>query len=181
MVGLRRQEPDSSMFYKRLSIVFVFAACTHTGTRATSTLAIPTPSVQVGVCGEPGRDGVMGKTPSTEHADRDLDGDGRAESIVVDRSMCTDAGNCYWNVFTRPSAQPGDCARYVGTFAGAALEPLAARGEDNMSDVRAYWKQSGNRLLLESYRFTRGGYQIGEVVSCKRAADDRRECADSAR
>ena len=175
------ERPIRPMFHKRLSILFVFAACMHPQPHATSTLVIPSSSVQVGGCGQPGRDGVMGKPSHVEHADRDLDGDGHVETIVVDRSMCTEEGNCFWNVFTGPAAQPGDCARYVGTFAGAALEPLAARGEDNMSDVRAYWKQAGDRLLLQSYRFTRGGYQIGEVLSCKRAADDRLECADTAR
>ncbi|MDB4957670.1 MAG: hypothetical protein JWO36_5239 [Myxococcales bacterium] len=169
------------MFYKSLLIVVVASACTHGKLHSTQTMTIPTPSVQVGVCGEPNRDGVMGKVPRVEHADRDLDGDGRPETIVVDRTMCTgdaDPKNCYWNVFTHPA---GECARYVGTFAGAGLEPLGSKGEDNMSDVRAYWRQTGNRLLLQSYRFTRGGYQIGEVLSCKRAADDRLECADTVR
>jgi hypothetical protein len=165
----------------RLSIVVFLVACTHTKAQTPSTVTIPTPSVQVGACGEPGHDGAIGKAPRLEHFDRDLDSDGRPESVVVDRTLCVgddDPKNCYWNVFTHPA---GECPRYVGTFAGAGLEPLASKGEDNMSDVRAYWKQSGGRLLLQSYRFTRGGYQIGEVLSCKRAADDRLECADTVR
>jgi hypothetical protein len=38
-------------------------------------------------------------------------------------------------------------------------------------------------MLLEPYRFVRGGYLIEEndVLQCKRAADDRLECADTSR
>jgi hypothetical protein len=141
---------------------------------------MPTPSVQVGACGEPGRDGVMGQAPRVEHADRDLDGDTRAETIVVDRSMCTADGNCYWNVFTT-GREPGECSRYAGTFEGAALETMTSRGDDRMADVRGYWNLQGGRLLLQSYRFARDGYQIVDVLLCKRAADDRLDCADTNR
>ena len=70
-----------------------------------------------------------------------------------------------------------------GTSRRAALEPLATRGDENMVDVRAYWKQNGGRMLLEPYRFMRGGYLIddSDVLQCKRAADDRLECADTRR
>ncbi len=139
---------------------------------------MPTPSVQVGACGEPGRDGVMGQAPRAEHADRDLDGDGRTETIVVDRTMCTGDGNCYWNVFTT-GKEPGECSRYAGTFEGAALETMSARGDGAMADVRSYWNLQGGRLLLQSYRFTRDGYQIVDVLLCKCAADDRLDCADT--
>ena len=97
---------------------------------------------------------------------------------MVDRALCSPEGNCYWNAFAQP---PGQCARYLGTFEGAALEALQSRGDDNMSDVRAYWKQSGGRLLLQSYRYARGGYRIDDVLQCKRDADDRIECADEGR
>lgn len=157
-----------------LALVLV-AAC---GGRAKPTArVVPTPTLQVGQCGEPGRDGVMGKTPRVDRADRDLDGDNISESIVVDRAMCTADGNCYWNVFRAPR-ESSECARYVGTFAGAALEPLADKGEDNMRDVRGYWNLQGGRLLLQSYRFVRGGYQLTDALLCKRAADDRLECSD---
>jgi hypothetical protein len=134
----------------------------------------------IGWCGDPARDGVIGFSPRLDHADRDLDGDGRPETIVVDRSLCSPEGNCYWNVFTH-SGSEGQCARYIGTFEGAALEPLASHGEDNMLDVRAYWTQRAGRLLLQSYRYARGGYRIDDVLQCKRAADDRIECADTGR
>ncbi len=147
-------------------------------TKRTSTRVIPTPSVQVGQCGEPGRDGVMGGSPKVDRADRDLDGDSIVENIVVDRGMCTSDGNCYWNVFRSPREGSSECSRYVGTFAGAALEPLADKGEDNMRDVRGYWNLQGGRLLLQSYRFVRGGYQLTDALLCKRAADDRLECAE---
>jgi hypothetical protein len=153
------------------------AACTHPTT--TTTPIVPTASVQPGSCAVPGRDGVMSATPRLERADRDLDGDGRPEIIVVDRAKCDALGNCYWNVFS----PDGACTRYLGSFAGAALEPLATRGDANMVDVRAYWRQNGGRMLLEPYRFTRGAYLIddSDVLQCKRAADDRLECADTRR
>jgi hypothetical protein len=157
------------------------AGCSHPQGRTTP-LSVPTPSVQPGECGVPGRDGVMSNAPKVEHADRDLDGDGRSEIIVVDRSKCDGHGNCYWNVFKLARAA-GECARYLGNFAGAALEPLASKGDENMSDVRAYWNFASGRMLLQPYRFVRGGYLIddGDVLQCKRASDDRLECADSKR
>ena len=166
------------MSRSRILLILALAAC-HRAPHATSLRVIPTPSVQVGACGEPGRDGVMGEAPTLDRADRDLNGDGTVEAIVVDRSMCTAEGNCYWNVFLSPPRGSQECSRYAGTFAAAALEPLAAKGDDNMSDVRGYWNLHGGRLLLQSYRFLRDGYQIVEVLLCKRATDDRLDCADT--
>ena len=128
------------------------------------------PNVQVGACAEP----LQG-----DHADRDLDSDGRPEIIVTDRKACSQpAGNCRWNVY---KTAPGECTRFIGSFDGAWLEALSGKGDDNMSDVRAYWAQGEGRLLLQSYRYVRGGYQISDVLQCKRAADDRLECADTGR
>lgn len=170
------------MFCKPFVIVVTLAAiaggCTR-DKRATTPRTIPTPTVQVGACGEPGRDGVMGTNPKLDRADRDLNSDGTVEAIVVDRGMCTPDGNCYWNVFRAPPAGSEECSRYAGTFAAAALEPLGAKGEDNMSDVRGYWNLHGGRLLLQSYRFVRGGYQLTDALLCKRAADDKLDCSDT--
>lgn len=162
---------------RALFLLLVICAC-HREPHATTPTVVPTPSVQVGACGQPGRDGVMGKAPKLDRADRDLDGDGTTEAIVVDRTMCTEEGNCYWNVFVAPRTA-GECSRYAGTFAAAALEPLKTKGDDNMLDVRGYWNLHGGRLLLQSYRFARGGYQIVDAVLCKRAEDDRIDCVDS--
>lgn len=159
--------------------------------RPTTPTAIPTPQVQVGSCATPGRDGVIGAAPVLDRADRDLNGDGTSEAIVVDRSLCSAEGNCHWNVFVvrhaeahgahgAADAEPaGECARFAGTFEGSALEPLATRGDDNMADVRGYWNLHGGRLLLQSYRFTRGGYRLVEALVCKRGDDDRLDCADT--
>ena len=159
-----------------LVVLTCIASCTNkrapTGPRV-----LPTPTVQVGACGEPGRDGVMSGKPKIDRADRDLNGDGRNESIVVDRAMCTAEGNCFWNVFVTREAS--ECARYAGTFNAAALEPLATKGEDNMTDVRGYWNLHGGRLSLETYRFVRGGYLLVEAVQCRKAGDDRLECMDA--
>ncbi len=160
------------------AVCLVVGGACQRAPRATTPQVVPTPSVQVGACGEPGRDGVMGQAPRSGRADRDLNGDGTAEDIVVDRAMCTPDGNCYWNVFLAPPKGSVECSRYVGTFSAAALEPLASKGDGNMRDVRGYWNLHGGRLLLQSYRFMRGGYQIVDALLCKRAADDKLDCTD---
>jgi hypothetical protein len=162
----------------RIVLVIALAAC-QPAPRRTTPRSIPTPSVQVGTCATPGRDGVIGPAPRIERADRDLNGDGGLEAIVVDRSLCTAEGNCYWNVFIIPPSGSSDCARYAGTFEGSALEPLHTQGDDSMADVRGYWNLHGGRLLLQSYRFQRGGYRIVEALLCKRADDDKLDCADT--
>lgn len=124
----------------------------------------------------------MTSSPRLDRADRDLDNDGNAEIIVVDRAHCDPRGNCYWNVF-KPASAAGTCSRYIGTFAGATLELMVSTGDDDMRSVRAYWNQPSGRLLLQSYRFARGGYALdgNDVLECKRASDDRLECADTKR
>ena len=153
---------------RRVLFPLLLAACTHPRGSTTPARALPMPSVQVGACAEP---------PAGDHADRDLDSDGRPEIIVTDRKACSQQ-NCRWNVYR---TQPGECTRFIGSFDGAWLEALADKGDDNMSDVRAYWAQGDRRMLLQSYRFVRGGYQISDVLQCKYASDDRLECADTGR
>lgn len=162
-----------------VAIACAVAACGAPRAAAGPARVVPTPTVQVGACGDPTRDGVIGASPKLDRADRDLNGDGVAEAVVVDRSMCTTDGNCYWNVFLAPPRGSQECARYAGTFEAAALEPLGSRGDDNMVDVRGYWNLHGGRLLLQSYRFTRGGYRIVEAVQCRRERDDRLECMEA--
>ncbi|HMG21064.1 MAG TPA: hypothetical protein VK607_07090 [Kofleriaceae bacterium] len=158
--------------------VAALAAC-HRAARPTTLHRAPSPSVLVGSCASPGRDGVIGGSPRLERADRDLNGDGVAEAIAVDRALCSAEGNCYWNAFVLPRTGASDCARYVGTFEGSALEPMTTLGDDNMADVRGYWNLHGGRLLLQSYRFVHGGYRLVDALLCKRARDDTLECADS--
>lgn len=153
------------------------AAC-HRDPGTTTPRATPPASVQVGACATPGRDGVMSAKPRIDHADRDLNGDGTVEPIVADRALCTGAGNCYWNVFVGPATGGSDCLRYAGTFEGGALEPLTSRGDDGMADVRGYWSLPSGRLMLHAYRFVRGGYRLVEGLVCKRAGDDKLDCAD---
>lgn len=140
----------------------------------------PTATITLGSCGEPGRDGIMSSHPKIERADRDLDGDGKREIVVVDRKLCTAEENCYWNVFLPP--RDGGCTHYAGTFAAALLELMQSSGDDNMVDVRGYWNLHGGRISLESYRFMRGGYQRIDALICRRARnDDRLECLDDSR
>jgi len=168
------------MHRPRIAVLFALClvAC-QPARRSTTPVAAPMASLQVGACGTPGRDGVIGAAPRIERADRDLNGDGAAEAIVVDRALCTAEGNCYWNIFVLAPPGSAECARFAGTFEGSALEPMATKGDDNMADVRGYWNLHGGRLLLQSYRFARGGYRIVEALLCKRAGDDRLDCADS--
>jgi hypothetical protein len=169
------------MHRPRIALLILLAACQQAchPARPIAPTQVPTLSVQVGSCATPGHDGMIGAAPRLERADRDLNGDGIAEAIVVDRSLCTSEGNCYWNVYVVPGPGAGDCARYAGRLDGSALEPLATKGDDNMADVRSYWNAYKGRLYLHAYRFERGGYRLIETLACKRGSDDKLECADA--
>ena len=66
-----------------------------------------------------------------------------------------------------------------GTFAGAALEPLATKGDDNMSDVRALLEpDAAAACCCSRIASCAAATSIADVLLCKRAADDRLECAD---
>jgi hypothetical protein len=177
-VGSRRYRAMRRPSFAAVLVAAGLAACQRPG-QPTTPRPAPPASVQVGACARPDRDGVLGPSPRLDRADRDLNHDGVPEAIVVDRSLCTTEGNCYWNVFLVPRAGSSDCARYAGTFEGGALEPLTTTGDDNMADVRGYWNLHGSRLLLQSYRFVHGGYRLVEALLCKRATDDKLDCADS--
>jgi hypothetical protein len=172
------------MFCRPIAVVLVVvAACGGKSNRAsTRPTLLPVPVIAVGACGKPTTDGVLGEKPRLEYANQDLSGDGHPEIVVVDRSLCTGDGNCYWNVFAKSSADPEACDRYAGTLAGAWLESLDARGGSGMSDVRSYWRLTGeSRLLVQDYRFSRGGYQVTDALLCRREADDRLLCAEDSR
>lgn len=133
------------------------------------------PTVRAGECANPERDGVLADRPALSRADRDLDGDGKDEVVIADRNICTPEGNCHWNVFHDDAG----CLRYVGTISAARVQRLPRRGEHGFSDVRAIWYlTSENRLLLQEYRFRRGGYRIAEVVLCRQSGDDSVLCAE---
>jgi hypothetical protein len=163
--------------------LIVIAACggkPRTSATTPRSADVPIPTVQVGACAEPDRDGVVSARPDLKRADRDLDGDGKSEAITADRAMCTAEGNCYWNIFVNPAA--GGCPRFAGTLAGSRLEPLATRGDDHFLDVRGYWSlTSGGRFLVEEYRFVRGGYQSQGALLCRREDDDRLQCSEDPR
>jgi hypothetical protein len=133
------------------------------------------PTVRAGECADPERDGVLADHPALSRADRDLDGDGKDEVVIADRNICTPEGNCHWNVFHDEAG----CLRYVGTISAARVQRLPRRGEQGFADVRAIWYLTGeNRLLLQEYRFRRGGYRIAEVVLCRQSGDDSVLCAE---
>lgn len=109
------------------------------------------------------------------HADRDLNGDGVAEVVVADRSLCTAEGNCHWNIFVKDTTT--GCHRYAGTVAGARLQYATQRGERGFVDVRAWWDFGrGNRVLYQRFRFARGAYHIAETLVCKKTDSARVIC-----
>lgn len=134
--------------------------------------------VQVGQCADPAKHGVVGRTPNLVRADRDLDGDDVAEVVVADRELCTVEGNCHWNLYHRQ----GRCYRYLGTVSAASLQRIRPRGEGGFFGLRGWWKlTAGNRMLLQEYRFRRGGYRLVEALPCRQANDDRIVCAERGR
>lgn len=134
--------------------------------------------VEVGECADPSKQGVFGRTPNLIHADRDLDGDDVAEVVVADRELCTVEGNCHWNLYRRQ----GSCHRYLGTVSAASLQRIEPRGEQGFFGLRGWWKlTAGDRMLLQEYRFRRGGYRLVEALPCRQAEDDRILCAERAR
>jgi hypothetical protein len=153
-------------------LLFFAAGCRH----ATPTRPIPVSTAAVGQCADPGASGVISKSPRLQRADRDLDGDGRAEVVVADRAMCTAEGNCYWNVYRKDAGDA--CHRYLGTVAGAVIDRLVRRGEDGFHDLRAWWRlTSESRFLLQEYRYRHGGYRMAEAMVCRQGEDDRLDCA----
>lgn len=144
----------------------LFGACASRPHRPT----IPRSTVGVGSCADPARDGVVGAHPHLEHADRDLNGDGRPELVVADRSLCTAAGNCRWNIFTRRAGT--HCYRYIGTVSAKAIEALPERDEDGFHELRGWWALTGRgRMLLQEYQFRYGGYRIQRALLCRRQED----------
>lgn len=137
---------------------------------------LPTPTVKVGECARPEQDGAMSASPERVHADRDLDGDGQPETVIKDQALCQ-GDNCYWNVFVRDPT--GACERFAGTLAGTALESSGG-SPGALADVRSFWSLGGDRLLIHTYQFRRGGYLLTDALVCRRVADDRVVCAETA-
>jgi hypothetical protein len=147
--------------------LLALAGC-RSAVREVTRPSLPAPNREVGACADPARDGVVGTTPRLERfEDRDLDGDGTPELVVVDRSQCSEEGNCHWNLFAADGA--AGCARYLGTIAGVGMQPLALSGDRGFRDVRAWWRLGrSERMLLERYRFRHGGYRVIEALLCRR-------------
>jgi hypothetical protein len=166
---------------KVIAVAAVVLAAACGGRAAPTRPAHPLPPPQsagVGECAQPERDGVIGKAPKLRRADRDLGGDATAEQVVADRGLCDELGNCHWNIFVAPHEQDG-CVRYAGTLSATTLEPLPSQGQSGMRDVRGYWTLSSGRILVQDYRFARGGYRVVDTLLCRTADDDRLECAET--
>jgi hypothetical protein len=164
-----------------LPVLAVVAGCAARQPPAASPRVerVPTPRVHVGDCATPDRDGVMSDRPDRRRADIDLDGDGQLESVVADRALCR-GDNCYWNVFVRDHADHADsCERFAGAIAGAALAPTPGSGR--WPEVRGYWGLGGDRLLIQTYQWLRGGYVLTDALLCRRQTDDRIVCAETDR
>ena len=154
-----------------LALASVTACSRHRAARPT-----PVSTATVGQCVDPSRAGVTSKRPSPRHADRDLDGDGEPEIVIADDSLCTDQGNCYWNVFRRDRA--ANCHRYAGTIAAQVIDRLPRRGDGGFHHLRGWWRLAGDeRVLLQEYQYRHDGYRIAEAMICRQQGDDRLECA----
>ncbi len=179
--GLTRDAPRRRGALRRASLVALAVAAIGCGGAARKPPAgpdvsrLPVPTVKVGECARPERDGAMSAHPDRVRGDRDLDGDGQPETLIADRALCQ-GDNCYWNVFVRDPE--GACERFAGTLAGAALEAIPTTG-GALADVRGLWGLGGDRLLIQTYQFRRGGYQLSDAVLCRRVADDRVACAET--
>ena len=138
----------------------------------------PPSTVGVGDCADPATDGVVSGEPDLVRADRDLDGDGKDETVVADDRLCTSDGNCHWNVFAAPG---GSCLRYVGTVSASAIERLGTRGEEGFHDLRGWWRLTGGgRMLMQEYAFRHGGYRIVGAMPCRTRQGGEIVCGDDA-
>ncbi len=159
-----------------LALVLLVGAAGSACARTRSVTPAPAPVGHVGQCADPTRAGVMSARPRISRADRDLDGDRRPEVVVTDRTLCTENGNCYWNVYAA-DAEAG-CQRYLGTVAASVIDRLARRGDDGFHDLRGWWQMSSeSRVLLQEYRYRHGGYRIVDTLLCRQEGDDRLQCA----
>ncbi len=170
----RAVSPASPLVLSALGLAL--AAC---GGKAPAAVArhTPVPGSSIGECGEIESAGVLSARPRLVRADRDLGGGPEAERVVADKALCDDAGNCQWNVFV-PPRDDDRCLRYAGTLAASVLEPLATSGPSGMRDVRGYWTLASGRVLVQQYRFVRGGYRVVDALLCRSVGDDRLECAE---
>lgn len=170
-----------------LALTLAMPAC---GSRRSKTTlpsqALARPALAVGSCGTPAHDGFLNPQSSAvrlERADRDLNGDGQAEIVAVDRSMCDGDGNCHWNIFAEaPSSDV--CQRFLGTVAGVTLQVSATDrpGDQGFVPVRAFWQLGEGRVLVQSYLFSAGGYRVTDALVCNRAAagaGDTLSCAEA--
>lgn|GEM_PF-1182217 len=162
-----------------LALAFTLGACGGAGP-ARRGPAKPTVATGAGVgsCADPRATGVVSDSPEFVRYDADLDGDGKDEIVIADENACTPEGNCHWNLFVEDGE--GGCTRYVGTIGGEAMQRLEALSSRSGAfyDVRAAWRLSGQRLLLQTYRFRHGGYRVVDALLCRRGDDDRLLCAD---
>jgi hypothetical protein len=161
-------------------LMYALSACASakSAPRRPQSSAFTTPTLPVGSCGEPERDGSMSDAPQVQHADRDLNDDGLFETVISDRTLCDQAGNCYWNVFV----QGNGCRRFAGTIAGARLQvdrstTVAIPGV--LAPVRAQWQLASGRFLLQQYEYQNGGYRPTDTVLCVQSKDNKMMCADS--
>ena len=148
--------------------------------------ALAQPVLAVGSCGTPDHDGLRNPQASAvrlARADRDLNGDGQAEIVAVDRSMCDSVGNCHWNIFAAAPSRDA-CQRFLGTVAGVTLQVSATDGpgDQGFVPVRAFWQLGEGRVLVQSYLFSAGGYRVSDALVCSRAAagsGDTLSCAEA--
>lgn len=139
----------------------------------------PAPSVSIGECADPERDGTVSANPDLRRADRDLDRDGVEEVVVADRALCN-GRNCHWNLFRVEPRGETTCHQYLGTISGASIE-VSAPGEAGYPELRSWWMFSDDRALLSVYHFREIGYRLIETLLCRQDGGDGVRCVSEDR
>ena len=160
-----------------LLYIFCLGACATETYRGERHAGFPTLTGTTGNCSSVESTGVVGKYKQLERYDYDLDRDGKREIVIVDRSLCTKEGNCYWNLFSTTLKE--HCNSYLGTVAGASLELLSTKGEKNFLDIRAQWILSDDsRLMVEEYKFIDTGYRMTGTLLCHLVSSNTVSCTE---
>ena len=153
-----------------ISGLLVLTAC---GGKAKPVSKMAASNARLGECADPRKAGVLSASPDLRSAHRDLNKDGRLESVFADKNLCK-AGNCSWNLFTKDEG----CSRYIGTVSGSTLEVVDVQGDAGFLGLRVWWRLGkGTRQLVQNYRYQEGGYQLMDVLICRLGGDGRLQCA----
>lgn len=115
-------------------------------------------TVATGTCANPVSDGVVGSFHQPDYRTLDLNDDLIPELLVADRTLCDNADNCYWNVFTIDTS--GDCLpyTYAGTIEAREIELLDDTGDRSFRSLQGLWHRGEGMWSVKTYRFAATHY-----------------------